>query len=301
MISDIKDPFERYIAFIKERDAIYWRKTGGEPWPWTDDKILQTYRFTEVYRERDRTSLHYQKTIRKQYMGAPAQLPGTVLYRWFNRIETCDLLFNLPDFNNQTTFERYLLSDCKDIRILDEFIDKTPPPHATGAFIITGRPGYDKGHGIMQYFHYWCSKPWQEQWDIWQENSPELVDVFRWLKEHANGLGDFMAAQLVADLKYLPFLSGAEDWWIFAAPGPGSKRGLNAVLGRDMNTHWKGLEWFEKIQELREAENKVLVPQGIGPFHAQDTQNHCCEFSKYTKVMTGVGRPRQTYNRIVKC
>jgi hypothetical protein len=298
-IQEIKDPFERYIAFLIERNKIYHRKTAGEPWPWTTDPILQAYRFTEVYRERDRTSLHYQKTIRNFYGATPLVLPGTVLYRWYNRISTCDGLFNEPDvITNRSVFEMYMDHNCYRPEILFNCIKKLPTPHVTGAFIINGAQGYSKGMGVAVHFHEWCEKPWQKQWETWLQSPPTLQEMYDWLKTGATGLGSFMTAQIIADLKYLPFMQNVPDWWTWAAPGPGSMRGLNVVHGRDLNAKWNEADWLECIQELRKAENERLADYGLGPFHAQDTQNHCCEYSKYTKVMMGLGRPRQVYQHV---
>jgi hypothetical protein len=301
-ISDIKEPLERYFAFIRERNEIYYRKTGGQPWPWTEDEILQDYRFTDIYRERDRTSIHYQKTIRDYYTQAEERvLPATVLYRWFNRMSTCEHFFGEPDFGNKSAFERYIdIIGERDIRILLECLEKIPPPHVTGAFIINGKPGYDKGVGVLLYFHEWCKKPWEEQWTEWLlGNPPTLQDMYIWLRQDCTGLGPFMAAQIVADLKYLQFMQNTAevlDWWTWAAPGPGSQRGLNAVLGRPMTQKWKEKEWQYEIQCLNLRENDAL--KDLGPFHCQDTQNHCCEFSKYEKTRLGIGRPRQVYRHV---
>ena len=53
------------------------------------------------------------------------------------------------------------------------------------------------------------------------------------------GFESFMTAQVVADMKYVPPLKNARDWQTFAAPGPGSKRGLNRVLGRPVDAPWR--------------------------------------------------------------
>jgi hypothetical protein len=300
-IQDIQEPIDRYFAFIRERNEIYNRKAGGQEWPWTDDEILRTYRFTDIYRERDRTSLHYQRTVRDYYTQDDAFiLPGTVLYRWFNRIETCEHFFQQPDFGNRSVFERYINVDGdKDIRILLECLAKIPTPHVTGAFIINGKPRHEKGEGVLCYFHQWCKKPWEETWQKWLlEKPPTLQQMYEWLREDCYGLGPFMAAQLVADLKYLPFMQYSaivDDWWTWAAPGPGSMKGLNLVMNRPISQPWPLVEWQTTIQELNSIENDAL--KDLGPFHCQDTQNHCCEFSKYEKARMGIGRPRQIYRR----
>jgi hypothetical protein len=208
-------------------------------------------------------------------------------------METCDVFFNQPDFRNQSVFERYIYTYEHKLSILLDCLNKIPPPHVTGAYIINGKTGYSKGEGVLRYFHDWCHKSWRGTWDKWQDSPPTLQEMYFWLRGDSSGLGPFMTAQLVADLKYLPFMRDVPDWWTWAEPGPGSMRGMNVLLGRPMFQSWKASEWLLEVQALRATENERL-PE-LGPFHAQDTQNHLCEFSKFTKVALNLGRPRQIY------
>jgi hypothetical protein len=107
------------------------------------------------------------------------------------------------------------------------------------------------------------------------------------------GLGKFLAGQIVADLKYTPFnpLASAPDWWTWAAPGPGSERGLRWWLGRDKPV--APYEFLPRLWDLSKAVTP-LIP-GIAPLHAQDWQNVCCEVSKYVKTKFCGGRPKQNY------
>jgi hypothetical protein len=104
-----------------------------------------------------------------------------------------------------------------------------------------------------------------------------------------------MTAQIVADLKYLPTFRKASDWWTFAAPGPGSMKGLNIVLGSDMNQRWNKEIWLEELCALNDKVTPMLEDMGIDKLHNQDLQNCLCEFSKFTKVVRGLGRPRQVF------
>ncbi len=54
-------------------------------------------------------------------------------------------------------------------------------------------------------------------------------EVWEFLTDNLNGIGSFLAAQIVADLKNTKghALSNALDWDTFCAPGPGSLRGTN--------------------------------------------------------------------------
>jgi len=48
------ESLDLFWQFIAERQKVWYRRVvEGRPAPWTDDDILQEYRFTNVYRELD--------------------------------------------------------------------------------------------------------------------------------------------------------------------------------------------------------------------------------------------------------
>ena len=106
------------------------------------------------------------------------------------------------------------------------------------------------------------------------------------------GLGSFLAAQIIADLKNTAGhpLQDASDWHTWAAPGPGSLRGLEAYFGRPVRpagfTVAIGQAW---------ANVKPLLPEDLQDLHMQDFQNCLCEFSKYIRVKEGNGHVRNKY------
>ena len=53
-----QDVFEIYKTFVIERNRVWKRRTHeGKTFPWTNDKILQSFRFTNIKRTQDRESL----------------------------------------------------------------------------------------------------------------------------------------------------------------------------------------------------------------------------------------------------
>lgn len=106
-----------------------------------------------------------------------------------------------------------------------------------------------------------------------------------------NGMASFMAAQVVADLKYAQ-PERWSDFHTFVASGPGSKRGLNRLLGRDKDAPMPEALFRATLLRLRDATN---ARTRMEPITAQDIQNCLCEFDKYQRAATGDGEPKQLY------
>ena len=58
-----QEVYDLYWYFACERQNIFWKKINGEPAPWTDDKILQEYKFCNSYRVNDRVSQYLLKML----------------------------------------------------------------------------------------------------------------------------------------------------------------------------------------------------------------------------------------------
>jgi hypothetical protein len=82
---------------------------------------------------------------------------------------------------------------------------------------------------------------------------------------------------------------------MFAAPGPGSRRGLNRVMGRDTNAKWKDAEWLDRHLELMMEVVPILRAAGVPGLCAQNLQNAECEYDKYERARLGEGKPNQLY------
>lgn len=116
------------------------------------------------------------------------------------------------------------------------------------------------------------------------------------LQAAGNTVGSFIAAQVVADLKYVAPLSNAPDWWTWAASGPGSRRGLNRIVGRPVNASWKEEEWLATARQLQTELAPLLKKAGMRRMCLQDTQGIAmCEWDKHERARLGEGRPKQRF------
>lgn len=107
-----------------------------------------------------------------------------------------------------------------------------------------------------------------------------------------NGMGSFMAGQVVADCKHTNLLNEAPDWWDWCSPGPGSQRGLSRLLGHGEEFHrYRHDVFIHKLKQLRSEIQREIKPR----LCLQDLQSCLCEFDKFERTLWGNGRPRSRY------
>lgn len=276
------------VAFAKERQNVYVKKERGDLKPWTKDPILQTYRFANVFREQDKVTKWLATNWRNANAGDPNLWLTMTVARFLNNIPC---MAALPAPLTWEGRERTrILKILKDRKAAGEQV-------FGGAYMVRSDPGCK-----IDYIDSVFKAMWKER---------KLLQLLPWTGETLagyyaklhpfRGLGSFMAAQIVADLKNCATpLASAPDWWDWAASGPGSRRGLSRVLllppqrgGSEDFMAWKEDVWFDKFSMVRE---RCTVKRAtMSALHAQDFQGVLCEFDKYMRVKNGEGRPRSLY------
>jgi len=267
---------DRLIYWINERNDIRKQNEAGNPLPWTEDAILKEYRFCNVRREDDRVT----KWMRKNWAYKKSHLVNSTW--WF----TVARMINWPP----TLKLLYPFAVDGEVEMMVNIIEnaqsKRPKQKVFGSAYIVSTNGHKIGKA--EYF----GKMWSGEL-MWP--GPNLHP---WSLHHShknlmqlNGLGSFLAAQIIADLKYDGPLFDAEDFYTWAAPGPGSMRGLNRLLGLPLKKKWNQTDFLNTMNPIR----RELTPRFPYAIEAQDFQNCLCEFDKYCRVLLGEGRPRANY------
>lgn len=267
------DGYARVFRFAKARDAIRIQRGAGLPFPWTDDPILRDTRFCNVRREDDRVTRWIAEYWRNDdehnwFAMAVARLA-------VNRIAT------MRDIGYPVPWNRGQFLDAIQSRL-----DRGLPVYGQAYMIIP--PNYQglKSVGLADRL---LDPLWHNREFLAPRKGDTLAAFFQRLTS-MNGVGSFTAGQVVADVKHTAALSEAPDWWEWASPGPGSRRGLNRALGRDPDSSWSKGHWERALVSLV----RYFEDHGM-KLHAQDVQNCLCEFDKYERVRLGQGAAKQRY------
>lgn len=245
-----KAGIKKFFRFCRERHGIYLKKEAGLARPlWTSDKILQQYKFTNVFRELDRTTAWFSRYVRQPLRDKPEVMLATVLFRMFNRIEVGEALFcqttMTDDGDVHTAFEKYLIDGYLPHlrRAIVAHVGKKGP-YATGAYIISSPPGFGKLDGILRIVDGFakrsCARP-HCGYEDWMCAAKRLIEdpktqvmehTWDWLRGF-DYLGNFHSYEVVCDLRHTRLLADAPDKLTWCSPGPGARRGMNRVLRRD--------------------------------------------------------------------
>jgi hypothetical protein len=268
------DKLEKMGYWIKERESIRMKKGAGEHKPWTDDWILKQYKFCNVRREDDRVTQWFANNWRHdKYWDERNFVPAIIFGRTINWPGTLD------DIGFPHSWEPSRVMEIMDFRQARGW------KVYTGAYMITAGPtGVRKNEWVVGNAEsYFTNPPKLDPTSI--QRSWEAIMAAKF-----PCVGPFIAGQVIADLKQTKILEDAEDWWIWAAIGPGSMRGLNRLHDRKITTP---LSQSHALEEMRAVRRELELTDKLC---LQDVQNCLCEFDKYMRVLSGEGAPRSHYD-----
>lgn len=277
-------PEERFIYWIKERHAIYERRQAGEPKPWTNDEVLQNYFFTNPYRENDKVTAWFRETIRNPLRNHRDVIFATVAFRWFNLPETGNRLWDLGLLRSWEP--RDVLQLLCPLRDRGEKI-------FTGAFMINSPAGEPKLEAIVRR----VSRVWEARSRL-PYQSRSMEDYHRRLTEF-DGLGGFMAYEVVCDLRWTKVLEAATDKLTWCNPGPGCIRGLYRIAGEEITNKSNSTspprpkDWLDRMKRLLGLVQKRLT--AMPPFEMREIEHSLCEFDKYSRALAGDGRLKRRF------
>ena len=286
---------EEFFYWINERHQIYVNRfIKKQKKPWTDDKIFQRYKFTNVFRQLDTGTI----------------VLNNMLGKWFNNKtelkdmdveDAIDILFNIVWyrlFNRAEHAEDIGFQSHKDYEFIRQVLlekRKLGKKIFTSAHMTTGSGGAIQKHGKI-YGHLVApvgiAEEFGEELISYIYHNQSMRSVTKKLMELPI-IGNFIAYEIACDLRFTPLLSGATDKLTWANLGGGAVRGLRR-LGMPIK-----VESMQKLYDMAlygRAGREVLNCKAF--FELREIEHSLCEFDKYMRAKTGASRPRERYDGI---
>ena len=269
--------FDIYWYFAHERNEIFYRKMNGDPKPWTNDAILQKYKFTNTYRVNDRVSQYLLSNV--IYNGKEYK-PEDMMFRI--------ILFKI--FNTEPTWQALekefgdITLDNFDAEVYGEFIDKLSciqPVESTAYMLYPLAGKYQSKHrNYLLLLEKEFKKKNLGERLLEARNFRKAFEVMN----SVGGFGKFISYQYITDLNYSPFVNWQEC--DFTIPGGGAKRGIAKVF-----KSLGGLSEEQAIWYMYDHQEEEFAKRGYN-FHKLgnkrrmqpiDCQNVFCETDKYCR------------------
>lgn len=270
--------FDTYWRFAAERQKIFFLRLKSENGPWTDDPILNEFKFTNAYRASDRVSQYLIRNV--IYAGEQTfeeVFFRTILFKFFNRIETWELL---KKEIGEISFREF--SCEKYNNVLSAAMKAGVRVYSPAYIMPSGGPAspWPRKHSMHLQL---LQRMMREDLPARIGDTKHMSEGFELLKGYPT-IGDFLAYQFITDLNYSDFLKYTE--MEFTIPGPGAKDGIRKCF-----SSLGGLTEPEIIQLVAERQEREFVRLGLDfknlwgrPLQLIDCQNLFCEVDKYSRV-----------------
>lgn len=270
--------YDLYWYFACERQNIFWKKLSGEPAPWTNDKILQEYKFCNSYRASDRVSQYLIKNViynGKKY-SAEDTIFRIVLFKIFNLESTWELFIK---YFGDVRLETFNIEEYS--KVLNATIDAGKAIY-NDAYISCANKAFGFEHKHDNHLAL-IKKMFIE--DKMQDKillCKTMKEAFEIIRAYPL-IGNFMAYQLVTDINYSDAVNCREDE--FTVAGPGSKRGIaKCFVDKGNMTDEDIIRYMQQNQDKEFARLNLNFKRiGNRPLQLIDCQNIFCELDKYCR------------------
>lgn len=292
------ESLELFKHWIVERYRIHLKKDMmHEPQPWTEDKILANYRFTNVLRTQDRQTQHLLWNISyNDKLSIEDKIINNIFFRYWNLWDSMKILGG--PWTISQVMDGSALAGAKKAY---EEVTENEIKHGwfTKAFFTSGAKMGIKG--VFDIPNYVLGIFWLVKKAI-ETDVPKRIlkaesqqEVFNILKE-LPGIANFLGYQIFVDCTYIPEFPFSENEFTIA--GPGCKKGLNRLF---FDTH--GMNSEECVFWLRNYMNADIdckslmidLPEEERFLSVMALENCLCEFSKYHRAYFNQGRPKNKY------
>ena len=289
-----------FYEFIYDRQKIWHdRFILNKPAPWTEDQILQNFKFCNIYRELDAGTTSISKHLIGTDILLEDKLLNIIAYRIFNKRDTFERLFD--GLLNTRTF---------NFEQLEKKLDNIDGPIFSDAYLISSHPvnadyrPQDKHIQVLLMLNALIPKLSNILSELKNSDGQSGLDI---IEKYVAFAGPFLSGQILLDCTYssnsksetdiVPYTSND-----FLIVGPGAHWGLNILFDKQLSKK----EADEKCRFLYASQKEYFAllkkqtsknwsdvkwdnPNYCGGDYISlhDIQGCLCEFRKYTRLKNG--------------
>lgn len=270
--------FDSFWRFAAERQRVFFSRLEGKSAPWSNDPILNEYKFTNAYRASDRVSQYLIREVIYAGSSKPEEVFFRIfLFKLFNKIETWQLL---EEQFKEISWATYSYRDYD--HVLSQAMASGNAIYSAAYIMASGHAlfGVHRKHqGHLKLIELMMAE------DVPRRLSDcrSMRHGFELLRSYPL-LGDFLAYQLVTDINYSELTDFSE--MEFTMPGPGARDGIRKCF-----SSLGSLSESDIIRLMTERQEVEFERLGIEfptlwgrPLQLIDIQNLFCEIGKYARV-----------------
>ena len=271
--------YDTYWRFATERQEVFYSRIENKMFPWTDDEILKTYKFTNAYRASDRVSQYLIKNViydNNQY-SPEDQCFRIILFKLFNKIETWEYLEKKLGEISYKTYDYSIYN-----QLLTQKLVNKEKIYSAAYIMPSGKScfGFNKKHQnnlklLENMMQTGIAKKIAK--------AKSLKELYEILLSYPT-IGSFLAYQFAIDINYSELCDFSEMSFVVA--GPGAKNGIIKCF-KDL----KGLEYEDIIKYVTERQEEEFEKRGLRfktlfgrKLQMIDCQNLFCETDKYARI-----------------
>lgn len=276
---------ERFRHFVRAReDARLVKELLGGPGPHSEDPIIAVNRFCNVDREDDAVTKWVAKHVREEYAPCfPSFMVVQVLAaRIWNHPPTLEEILPVSKFADEQA------------EVLRKLLARRARGEKTmrGAYMMPVHGNNGRGKSVDEYYLAAVAEAHTVDWEKFEsfaEVAGRLTQIL--------GIGEFLANQVVADLRHCPHWRDMPDRSTFVLCGPGSRRGIDRYDGQPQDKQFGGRaqKWY--VERLLTIRQELLDDYFFNTtFYDPNNVSNCfCEFDKYERVLHGEAKRLHSY------
>lgn len=286
----MKSRIKSFFKFIIARHKIWYAKeVERAPRPWTDDHVLHTYKFCNVYRKLDIGTKLVIQNVCNSGLSDEQKVMNIILYRRFNTREFFGLFPAVPGaFRERMPGICYKMDEIKRLggRLFSD------------AYTICQRP--------------FCNvRPREKHMQVLfsmeaLESSRFFVDVatasrkdtdasagiiWKMLQPEGHRIGPFLAYQILQDLQCVPEFGIIDGNFVHV--GPGAIPSIRSIFGSESWPEVRCRELWEMQHEYLHGKEWAQI--SCGDLTLGDIQGCLCEFRKYENLTKNPGGHKKRY------